>query len=1503
MADYNDKGPTCFRCRQQGHLMRDCTINLEHSKMYFIDENPTVFKKIMSQYLPQQTLSSIQRAGMVGSANETHVKIEDHDFKALLDTGSSVSTISRSTYDKFLSSHPLEPITDFLTIKCADGATLPYQGFITATISTGNDALTEEPLEAIFLIVPDIDYHSHVPVLLGTNILDILWSRAKQTRGTRFLQTANLSTPWYMALRSISIREKELARNNQTLAIVKSSEAKDITIPPNTEVIVKGYMTKQIPTHPMCAILQPTLKSKLPSDLDISPYLITYHHDDSDNIPVCISNVTTMTATIHPHDILCEIQPVSVQCTMNAVNDIVDQPSDKIRGMNIDKDELDESQIHHLEDLLQRYDDILSKADDDIGHNTTVKHRIDLYDPVPFKQRYRRIPPSMFSQVRDHLQQLLSAGIIRKSHSPFTSNVVLAKKKDGKLRLCIDFRQLNQRTIKDNYALPRIDELLESLSGNRYFSVLDMKSGYHQIEIEDSHKERTAFTVGPLGFYEYNRMPFGLTNAPATYQRVMEECLGDLHLNICFIYLDDLIIVSKTFEEHLDRLQRVFQKLREAGLKLTPKKCHLMMKKVKYVGHVVSEEGIEPDPQKIEKVIEWPTPTSKEEVRQFLGFVGYYRKFVKDFSKIAKPLNSLLPATRRKGTKKKKEEAMNPFTWNEEQQTAFDALKSQLMKPPILGYPDYKQPFELHTDACAKGLGAVLYQLQGDKKRVISYASRGLSKAEQHYPAHKLEFLSLKWAVTEKFKDYLYGNQFTVYTDNNPLTYVLTSAQLDATGHRWIAALAAYNFDLKYRPGRNNADADAMSRLPGILEDHRTSDTVTCDSIKAICQSHQIQPIYIESLTSSPDVIDSHLDLPRFPTIDIRSEQHCDPDLYLWFDIIQQQQKVTKQQLPPSTWQSTLLQNYDRLRVIDNILFREIIIDDQPKLQQILPSSLIPRVLNYLHDRFGHQGRDRTTSLVKDRFFWPGMCKDIDNWISNCGRCVRRKSPTTTRAPLVNISTSEPLELVCMDYLCLERSKGGFDSVLVITDHFTKYSIAIPTRNQTARTTAEALFRNFIVHYGIPSKLHSDQGANFESKVIKELCHLLNITKSRTTPYHPMGNGQCERFNRTLIGMLGTLEEDQKKDWKNYISPLVHAYNCTRHDSTGVSPYLLMFGREPRLPIDISFGTYQQPQHQTTSKYIDKLRSRMKYAYDIAQRNTKKAQEKHKTHYDKRVNASSIEVGDRVLVKIVKFDGRHKLQNKWEEDIYVVVSKPNPDIPVYKVRKEDRSGRLRTLHRNLLLPVGSKDLDTREDNTDREPTPRPKKPEHLPSGTKKSPQPEEKADIPTDPSTVVSEHNTSHGESEDEDDIVLVRNPVICPREDSCSSADTGGTESTTSQSPSDNHDATSEKQSDHDDRIESTSSESAARSSRDALDPTQNDGSSSHSESVHSEQPRRPTRERRPPAWTKDYDMCASVPIAAGPDWKIRADYLKNFARSELFSDRDNAALTSALLRIVTEK
>ena len=1008
-------------------------------------------------------------------------------------------------------------------------------------------------------------------------------------------------------------------------------------------------------------------------------------------VEVHIDNVTTRTVQIPPKALLCEIQPVNIEDTgVNNAHTDVPPRKELLDLVTIDEEYLTPEELEISRNIIQQNEDVFSKSDTDIGHTNIATHHIELSDEMPFKQRPRNIPPSMYAEVKEHLQGLLDGNIIRKSKSPWSSNVVLCRKKNNELRMCVDYRQLNLRTKKDSYSLPRTEDILNALSGNKYFTILDMKSGYHQIEMHEPHKERTAFTVGPLGFYEFNRMPFGLVNAPATYQRLMEECFFGLHLDICYIYLDDLIIFSKTFEEHMDRLQKIFQRLREVNLKLSPKKCEFFKRKVRYVGHIVSSEGIEPDPQKVDKVKDWPTPTNPDEVRQFLGFVGYYRRFIKDFSKISRPLAELVPEPTRKARRKSKNSIVpDKWEWGNVQQAAFDDLKQQLISFPILGFPEYNQPFELHTDASTKGLGAVLYQDQGGVKRVIAYASRSLSRSEKNYAVHKLEFLALKWAITEKFYDYLYGNNFIVFTDNNPLTYVLSSAKLDATGQRWISSLAEFNFTISYRPGLKNGDADSLSRVPGTIEAH---ETISTDSIKSICNVISIP--YVECLSINADSIDStyHPSLDDIPDINIREQQWKDPVTRYWLGCIRDSYKPHRNNLPLHQQQAHAVfhRNFDRLRIVKGVLVREIVIEKEKKNQIILPASCVNVALQYIHCGMGHPGRDKTLAMTRDRFYWPNMNADVDYFIKNCKRCLLRKTPTTERAPLTSIHTYQPLELLCVDYLTLEPCKGGTQNILVITDHFTKYAQAIPTKNQTAKTTAEALFKNFIVHYGIPTTLHSDQGQQFESHIIQELCKLLNIKKSRTTPYHPMGNGTTERFNRTLLKMLGTLENDMKSDWKSHIPALVHAYNSMPQETTGYSPYFLMFGREPRLPVDVAFGL-DTGNRTSKTRYIEELRGRLQKSYDLAIKSSAKAKDRQKQHYDLRTRGARIEEGDRVLVKIVAFDGKHKIADRWEEDPYIVKKIPNPEIPVYVVKKESDQGRERTLHRNLLLPIGHVD--------------------------------------------------------------------------------------------------------------------------------------------------------------------------------------------------------------------
>ena len=438
--------------------------------------------------------------------------------------------------------------------------------------------------------------------------------------------------------------------------------------------------------------------------------------------------------------------------------------------------------------LFKEYVHIFTLESLDMGHTSLVKHKIKLNNNTPFKERNSQIPPNLFEEVKNHLKEMIQVGAIRSSNSPWASAVVLVRKKDGSLRFSIDLRRLNARMIKDAYSLPRIDETLDCLGGAMIFTSLGLKSGYWQVEMDEESKALTAFTVGPLGFYECERMPLGLTNAPATFQCLVESCLGELHLNWCIIYLDDIKVFSRTPEEHLEQLWGVFDKLAKAGLKLKPSKCEFFKSKITYLGHIVSAAGIETDPKKIEAVKNWTLPRTVTDVRSFLGFTNHYRRFIQGYVRVARPLNVLISsdnANRKKAL----------VQWDLECQLAFDKLKDLCTKTPTLAYADYRKLFQLHTDASDLGLGAVLYQIDDSgHQRVIAYASCSLSNTERNYPAHKLEFLALKWAVTDRFHEYLYGGQFDVYTDNNPLTYILTSAKLDATGQHWVASLANYDF-------------------------------------------------------------------------------------------------------------------------------------------------------------------------------------------------------------------------------------------------------------------------------------------------------------------------------------------------------------------------------------------------------------------------------------------------------------------------------------------------------------------------------------------------------------------------------------------------------------------------------------------------------------------------------------------------------------------------------------
>ncbi|KAL0200588.1 hypothetical protein M9458_003775, partial [Cirrhinus mrigala] len=895
---------------------------------------------------------------------------------------------------------------------------------------------------------------------------------------------------------------------------------------------------------------------------------------------------------------------------------------------------------------------------------------------------------------------------------PYASPVVVVTKKDGSLRLCIDYRKLNSCSTRDAFPLPRIEEALEALGQAKYFSTLDLTSGYWQVEVAEQDKHKTAFST-PMGLFEANRMPFGLQNAPSTFQRLMTSCFGDLNFTHLLIYLDDIIIFSKSFNEHLERLQLAFDRLREHGLKLKPSKCQLVRKEVQYLGHLVSAEGIRTDPEKISKVKDWERPTNRMEVLRFLGFVGYYRRYVKGYSNLAAPLYRLTsgdPKTKKRGTPKNPSPDQ-PFLWTADCEEAFQSLKEKLISAPVLGYPDYSRPFLLQTDASGRGLGAVLVQVQDGVERVIAYASRGLSPPETRYPAHKLEFLALKWAVTDKFHDHLYGRRFSVLTDNNPLKYVMTSAKLDTTGQRWVSHLSIYDFEIQYRRGQDNSNADALSRMSNQevaetlqscpqqvrMSGSRHEEAQTTREPEEVSGEEKAvveEPESGQPLEPSEVYVDVGMEtLPAMTTQELRAGQKEDPVIGPILHFKSRNHKPShSERMKVGTTGSLLLKEWRRLVIKKGILYRSVRDCHKGVVEQlILPKRLRETVKTALHNDSGHLGFERTLQMIRERFYWPRMFQDVKAWCEQCERCCLRKTPTVNvRAPLVSIHTSAPMELVCVDFLTLEKSKGGMENVLIVTDHFSRYAQAYPTRDQKAGTVARVLWRNFFCRFGFPAKLHADQGRNFESAIVKELCKCTGIAKTHTTPYHPQGNGTTERFNRTLMNMLGTLEPHLKPRWHEHVDAMTHAYNCSRHDSTGYSPYYLMFGRHPRLPVDLIFGSPTTNQPCEYSEYVQTLYDSLSQAYALANQTSRLAKGQQKRYYDRKAKSEDFSPGDRVLVKVCHVEGKQKLGDRWGAQPYVVVKK-QPGLPVYVVQPED-GGAERVVHRNLLtqcmfLPV------------------------------------------------------------------------------------------------------------------------------------------------------------------------------------------------------------------------
>ena len=461
---------------------------------------------------------------------------------------------------------------------------------------------------------------------------------------------------------------------------------------------------------------------------------------------------------------------------------------------------LNEGEKEMLLALLLEYHDLFAEGSQDLGQTGRVQHKINTGTAPPIRQQVRRIPQFRRQEAKKLLDDMLGRNVIQPSNSPWASPVVLVPKKDGSLRFCVDYRRVNAVTRKDAYPLPRVDDTLDTLSGSKWFSTLDLLSGYWQVEVDPEDREKTAFCTHE-GLFEFRVMPFGLCNAPATFQRLMDAVLAGLQWSSCLVYIDNLVIPGKTFLEHLAHLRQVFQRLKVEGLKLKTSKCNLCLKEVEFLGHLVSADGVRTDPRKTDKVATWPVPTSKREVQQFLGLANYYRRFVKDFATIAKPLHYLTEKTA-------------AFEWTESAQLAFEELRGRLVSAPVLAFPDYSKPFILDTDASEAGIGAVLSQLRDDgSEAVIAYASRVLTRPERRYCVTRKELLAVVTFI-QHFRSYLLGREFQLRTDHGSLTWLANFKEPEGQLARWLERLQEFHFHIVHRPGKRHGNADSLSRRP-----------------------------------------------------------------------------------------------------------------------------------------------------------------------------------------------------------------------------------------------------------------------------------------------------------------------------------------------------------------------------------------------------------------------------------------------------------------------------------------------------------------------------------------------------------------------------------------------------------------------------------------------------------------------------------------------------------------
>ena len=1131
------------------------------------------------------------------------VKLEKKIVNATLDSGAGPSVIDMGTVEILGLQHKITDCEDNLVN--ASGDKMDIAGVVQIQVKIQG----AKPVKHEFKVLNAKTYSN---VLLGRDFMKLFGTVTFDFVGN----SVRLGRIW---LRGVRVKNKEKVRIS-----------KKTVVPARSEQVVS------VRCRDYCSLLEMDFQPKKLIGVDgvvVSKARVIPNMNG--NFCVTVLNSTEHDIVLDNRRVVgCVTEADEVVAQIDRNNETVEEKLEQADNIVLGED-LSESQRKQIMELVADYKDIFAENPKNPKRTVLMKHKIITENALPVRKKSRRVPVAWEDEVNSQVKQMLKHNIIRPSCSPWNSPLLLVKKKDNSMRFVCDFRGLNDVTKKDNYPLPHIRDVVDKMEGSTFWTTLDAASAYWSMPLDEQDKEKTAFQV-PRGKFEFNVTPYGLTNAGASYQRLMDICLSGLPSNRILAYMDDVVIFSRTFSEHIADIKEVFERFRAAKISLKASKCTFAAKTVDFLGYELSSQGIKPQNKLTSAIKEFPQPTNRKEVKRFLGMAGFYRNFVQGFGDISHPLNRLTCDNVK-------------FEWTNECEIAFKTLKECLSSKPILAFPRLGEEFILDVDASDIAFGGVLMQEGSDSVlHPVGYFSDAVQKSQKSWSPTTKEAFAMVLAVRHWYV-YLAGKHFTLNSDHNPLVYMRNQKDPRGKFARWILELEEYDYTVKYVKGVENVKADAMSR--NTKADDQQPPSQLEEKIYLVLSNNNLNA-------------------------QIKEEQLKDPITKNARDCIERGEALAK---------GRLKRVQKQMRIENDILTKSG--------RLIIPTALRAHILEKVHG-VAHFGIDKTYALLKDRFYWPSMYGCTKIFVESCEECQKTKCLSQPpKAPLIPMwIPTKPMEFVAIDIAYMPKDSKGYQYFLLIGDIFSKYIQAVPLKEQTAPSVVTALNSNWIFFHGSPLYLLSDQGSNVDGETVKELCITTGIEKRRSSAYHSQGNGFAERNIRNVKEILRTVLLHRKLEqtkWRQILPELTFALNCSESTAIKCVPYNVVFGRRPVLPLDIDFGTKKAVAGEeviTPTEYINEVGSVLNDVFNHVVKHLQLSKIKMQKQYNKNLNFKDYANGEKVWLK-VKFykTGENRKLSPRRNGPWTVLSKLPNGVNFHIINDKTREEKI--VHHDRINPV------------------------------------------------------------------------------------------------------------------------------------------------------------------------------------------------------------------------